>query len=647
MGICWSVFFVLHHSPRIMAQVMSNMGSSSNPMTSDVKIKSDTSIRKLDDKILIFKYSLSDSTRKMIDTQIHSFHLLRLPSIWMQDLGNSYTSAQSLWFMPSLDPSLRLGYTSADLFMLGPHNNVHYNTTRPYTALEYRMGSKQEQSIEIIHTQNISDKWNVHTHYKKQGSPGFYKLQKSNNDLIHLGSDYFSKNSRYRAVFDFNYNKFQQDENGGILSDSFLLDARYRDRRLIPVRANNIGGRQNQSSIRNYFRHYELNFMHEWSLRSKTTDSSKDEVSSYQKKDLIIRQRIYNLSSLHRFKDVLPDVADYEPLSLTAIQNGDSLYSSYRFHRVGTQISLLGKMAIAERPFSLELGYGSETDKIETLVQEERFFNNYITARLEKIRVSIEQWRLEVGLKSYFTGNAKGNVQLNGRMQKQVKSWDVTVSASQSIQEAPYQLSHWATNYSSDSKSFSKQSISLLSADLRHTQTQTRLLLQYTMLGNYIYRDTSLIAQQYEGVIPVSQLQLCKVFHYKKWFLDNDISLQWVSEASPVHIPRWMSRHSMSYRGFAFKSKLQVASGVRVRFNSGYFADQYVPVLYSFVTQYSTRIANWPQLGVFFNFKVKRFRASIALDELQQLVIANNKNYIHYHAQNAMLRFGFNWVFIN
>jgi hypothetical protein len=102
-----------------------------------------------------------------------------------------------------------------------------------------------------------------------------------------------------------------------------------------------------------------------------------------------------------------------------------------------------------------------------------------------------------------------------------------------------------------------------------------------------------------------------------------------------------------AYQNFILKKKLQIATGLETRYNTGYQTDVYNPLIFGFASQQSYKIGNIPQFNYFFNFKVKRFRSSISFDELQQFFVRNNLNYKGYAAQNFIIRFGFHWVFIN
>ena len=65
--------------------------------------------------------------------------------------------------------------------------------------------------------------------------------------------------------------------------------------------------------------------------------------------------------------------------------------------------------------------------------------------------------------------------------------------------------------------------------------------------------------------------------------------------------------------------------------------------------QNSYVLSNDPEVSVFFNFKIKRFRAYVMADQMQLLLNQNTTAIAApgYGLPNVMIRFGFNWVLIN
>jgi len=107
---------------------------------------------------------------------------------------------------------------------------------------------------------------------------------------------------------------------------------------------------------------------------------------------------------------------------------------------------------------------------------------------------------------------------------------------------------------------------------------------------------------------------------------------------------------------------LRLATGVECRYNSPYAPAGYNTIYNRFSYQDTLTINNTPEMCVFVNFKVKRFRAFLMYDNLQQRFAKNailftgspvinrtNGNAIIpvYAAPNSVFRFGFSWAMNN
>ena len=124
-----------------------------------------------------------------------------------------------------------------------------------------------------------------------------------------------------------------------------------------------------------------------------------------------------------------------------------------------------------------------------------------------------------------------------------------------------------------------------------------------------------------------------------------------------------MGKHQLSYEQALFHRRLKIATGIEVRYNTTYHPAGYDALLNKFFYQTTTSISNAPQSAVFLNFRIKRFRAFIIGDNLQEIFVRNTilytgtpvvnfnntgNNYIPlYAAPDALIRFGFTWVMIN
>lgn len=621
-----------------------------NSLSSDQRIVSDTSSKKqitTDDKIKINYFTKADTSKKNLDTGIALLHRNQLLLPWQMDLGNLGSAANNLFFSPNMDAAINLGTNGAIPYIWKDENIKYYGTTRPYTNLYYRLASKQEQQIKLLHTQNITPQWNVAASYQKVGSPGYFKLQKTNHDNAFLNTHYTSTNLRYNLKAVLIYSKIQQDENKGILSEEYLVDKDYRDRRLVPVNGQT-GYSTNRSATTNYYRSAHINLEQQYFVGKAdsiyNTDSSE---KIYQFKPIAgIKHRFYSLFDYYRLNDKYPDSTYNQLLATTK----DSLTAKNFLTRYGNAFSLNGNVTIQQSILQAEAGYGIEVDKINNgIATKNTYINNYLFATIRKDATNNKSWFYTAGLKSYFTGNAIGNSALNILMGKNLNlNSNVFLGLSTTLQSASYIQQNYASNYFRYSTDLKKQSISKIFLTYHNDTYHFQSSINYYTLGNYIYYNpSSLLAQQYGKVIPLIQLQLQKEFVLKQFHLYNEIWIQTLTDNPAIHLPLLMNRHIVFYQNKILKKKLQIATGIEGKYNSGYLADSYNPYLYSFVSQNTRKIYNFLQLSYFFNFKVKRFRASVSFDELQTFFVKNNINYEGYPATNFCMRFGFYWSFIN
>jgi hypothetical protein len=363
-----------------------------------------------------------------------------------------------------------------------------------------------------------------------------------------------------------------------------------------------------------------------------------------------IQHQFYSNFNYARFKDLTPDSTFYFPLELPTFAKRDSVFANQFLNTLGNAFSFIGNIRFKKKILQTEAGYGIELETPHNAYFDKTYLNNFLFAKINKPSLQKNEWQYDAAVKFYFSGErAIGNFNLTTHAGKMISPTigKIDIGFEQSLQSAPYLMADFGTNYLQLKTSFSKQTISKFYLSHSNLKYKTNLHFNYYVIGNYIYRDTSLMAKQDANVIPVLQGLLSKRFVWNKLVFDNDFLLQYASNNSPIQLPNFASRHRVAYESKLIKNKLQTAVGFDFRYHSPFFADHYSPLYFSFVTNYTNKISNYPQAAFFFNFKVKRFRASFAIDELQNFVLKNNMNYHLYPAQNYTFRFGFHWAFIN
>lgn len=608
---------------------------------------------------MYYKYLNSDKIFKP-DTSIHTFHRREYSQPWHRDIGNFGSVSHNLMFTPLPRFGPTLGYHAFDVYRRDIDSLKYYNTNAPYSVFAYNLGSKMEQNAYILHTQNIKPNWNVAASYNKLTSQGYFLMQRTNHDHAMFSTNYQSINRRYTLNAGFTYNKAQQDENGGIIDPSQLDDPEFNERSTVDVRfadaAANAGNRIPRSLITNVVRDWNALIAQSYAWGSVDTTYNDDSTQ--------IRYRFTRRFSLsHEFrmsnkqltyKDKAPDslrYSDYFARSFIGDES-DSVYSRQKLNVVDNRFLLNGFLGKREKPLLFSAGAGFRGDRYSIRFGREAVFKTYlhpyVIGRLQKEALRPGEWFYGADVHFYLAGIAAGNSMVKATAGKDIGNdiGIVEAEVKQSINNAPYTYLRYINTYDTILNDFNKESITQLSASFRSDKLNLTVGVRSYLISNYLYINTLQLPDQYATTFNITQAWLQKLFKLGHFVLDNEVLYQQKTGNAPVNIPQILGRHQLSYERYIFNSALKIATGIEVRYHTPYAPAGYSPIYNRFYYQDTATVTNAPAASVFFNFKIKQFRSYIMLDQGQQFFTTNVITAPWYPAQNAMIRFGFNWVLL-
>ncbi|HRP89464.1 MAG TPA: hypothetical protein PKX92_05450 [Edaphocola sp.] len=608
--------------------------------------------------ILSYKYYGSEVNHEF-DSNLLFFHRNQnLQPVWYIDLGNWGSAANNLSFSPITNPGLRLGYNVWNVYRYNLDSIPFITTTRPYTSFSFMLGSEELQWVEFLHTQNINPNWNFTFKVANNSSDGFFNIQKVSGLNAFLTTNYKSKNQRYKANGAFIANNFKQDENGGIQNDSFLLNTIYKNRALIPVRIDPLGS-TSKSPVSNKQTDLKVFFSHEyaWGKKDSVYNNDSTKVDYTFTPRFSLKHVLDIVSDQHLYKDFGPQAQYYSFVdSFTFKNNKDTVRSRQALFSIDNKFSLNTFLGKDSQQVHLEAGVGLKYDRFGTYVFDfnqpkihKDYMSNFLFGLLRKDALKPGQWAYNAALEFIFTGPAIGNFNTSIHISKNFPSLGaISLGASQSLIAPSLQQEYFKTNFFEIENTFKNNSITQLYGNLYIKGLGLNVSLRNILMGNYIYLDESLKMKQYENVFSILQLSAKKTFYFSKFSLDNEILGQQIAGAAPLHLPALLLRHQLAYKLPMFKGKLDAYIGIEARYNTAYKADGYNAVWNQYFYQNSLTIDNLPALTAFFNFKVKRLRAFVLGDQIQQMVWKKNIiNALGYPAANAHFRFGFNWIMMN
>ncbi len=685
------LFCLLLCSNGAIAQTNQPSGQPSSNLNKTQKDTSKTNTNQWKNEVINITYEKLNSARIFIpDTSLHTFQRMPFIQPWYRDLGNLGSPVSNLFFTPENRVGPTLGYHIFDVYRFDVDSLNFYNTSRPYSVFSYLLGSKLEQTAGIMHTQNIRPNWNFAVEYRKINSPGFYKIQRNNHDNAFFTTNFKSLDKHYTLFAAMVYNKEQHDENGGIAIDTQLTSATYSDRKTIDAVYQNDNYSITRSSVTNVQRDFTILLQHSYTFgRTDTTYNEDSTQYNYKLKPLFsITHKMEMSTEKHTYKDLTPDSLRYVTLfnqNFTSngsgyyAVGGDSVITQQKWFWIDNKLLLNGFIGKEgqETKFSIGLGnrydqfisqpvtvvHDSATKKIySTGLDRNSLVSNYLAGELKKEALHAGEWEYGANTKLFLTGPDAGDFLLNALIGKELKNipGSFVGGFQQQLNSAPYSYTNYENVYTKIFYPFNKESVTMLYATIESPRFRLSGGIRNYIINNYIYLNESESPAQYTIPFNMTQAWIRKVFKMGNFFIDNELVYQQMPANAPINIPAVMGRHQFSYERAMFKKALKIAAGIEVRYNTSYHLAGYDALLNRFFYQNSIYLSNvMPEESVFVNIRIKRFRAFIMCDNLQQLIFNQNtilyagtpvpgSIYIPMYAgPDFTVRFGFSWPLVN
>ncbi len=620
---------------------------------------------KHEDSVTIsFRYL--DSVRQYkLDSSISDFtRRFPVPGTFI-NLGNVGTAARSVLFSPNFSAGFDPGLHAFDIYKYRLEKVRFFNTTRPYSEITYQLGSRVEQIIELMHTQNIRPNWNAAFQYRLINSPGFFKNQKTNHNNYLLNSWFQSKNKRYNNYFVLLGNKMQSAENGGIVDTSdYLNNSIYKDRFNIPTR---LGGDDPFSS--NFFstnigtgnKYNEFTAM----LRQQYDLGKKDSLVTDSTVVPLFYPRLrfehtFQLEKLsYTYQDFTGDSVYYQTYYDTALRRPkDTVLVKDSWKIISNDLSIYQFPDAKNLQQFIKLGLLFQSISGEFSSGRKSFVNTVGHAEYRNKTRNL-QWDIEANGKLFFTGLNKGDYQAYISLQRLLGKKIGTLQLGfENTSRTPSFIfdSRSSFYFLKTAKDFKKENNTHLFASYFLPSFKFRLTGHYYLSTNYTYISDYYQLQQEPALFNVLQIALLKTVRLgKKWNWHTEIYFQQAVGNAPVHIPALYTRNRIAYEGNLGFKNLDIALGAELRYRSPYKADGYSPVQGSFYFQDSITIRNpLPDIAAYIHFRIRPFKAFFRVENLNTArnlegfgFTNNNLVAPNYAMPGLQIRLGVYWGFVN
>ncbi len=633
-------------------------GSGSSPDSLKRRDKYEDSIT------VIFKY-LDSSTYGKLDSSIKDFRQ-RFPipatNIYLGNLGNA---SRSLLFSPNLNAGWDAGFHAFDIYRWKKETTRFIHTTKPYSEINYFLGARTEQMIELLHTQNIKPNWNFSFNYRLMNSPGFFKSQKTNHNNYIVTSWYQSLNKRYNNYFMLVSNKLQSGENGGIIDTiDYLNDPVYKNRYSIPT---NIGGDPDFGS--NFFKPTS-------SSTNRYTESvylMRQQYDFGKKDSLVSDSTIYYLfypklrfehtltieKNKYLYQDFVGDSAYYKKNYDTAL-----LYSTDTFELRENWTVINNDFSIYQFPETknqnqfIKLGITVQNIKAR-LSRFNKSFYNLIAHAEYRNKTRNLKWDIQANGELYLTGLNAADFEATASLQRFIsKKIGYLQLGFQNINRTP---SFIFDNRSSfyllkSSVDFKKENTTHFYASLLQPASKLKLSGHYFLLTNYTFIKNFYRLSQESSLFNVLQISLEKTIRVgKKFNWHSEVYFQQVVGNAPVNLPLIFTRNRFAYEGPTKFKNLDIAFGTEVRYHTPYKADGYSPALGQFYYQETVTIKNQiPEISAYFHFRIRPMKFFIRAENLNTVRNLGGFGFTNniietqgYPNPGLQLRLGLWWSFVN
>ncbi|MCW5905428.1 MAG: hypothetical protein KIT64_07540 [Chitinophagaceae bacterium] len=610
------------------------------------------------DSITIFYKYYDSSAIRTLDSSINDFAKKFAQPYYYQNNGNYGTAARSLLFNPLMKAGWDAGFHQFDIYDYTIENTKFFQTTRPYTELAYILGSKAEQTINVLHTQNKKSNFNFALAYRFINSPGSYKTQNNNHNNIRFNAAYHTNNRKYAAMLIWVSNKHVSSENGGLRDASFLDSLSFNNPFQLETRLGASGAfSQNpfntNISTGNMYKNSTILFRHYFDIGKK--DSVFNQQDSVYNKIFYARFRLQHIFKLRNYHYTFIDKnvvdSNYQKYLGLSLPNNDNISLKNKWNIVENELSII---TFPDKNNQAQfLKAGTVIQNIKETSSDTITHNNYnlsLTAEYRN-RTKNNVWDIEANSHLYLAGLNSGDYAIMATLKRTLsKKFGYLALGFQNVNRTPSAIFELGNFMVKPNNISNKENTIRLFAGYENPIKNFSLSAEYFLVNNYTYFDSMFSAKQESTLFNVIHIAATKKIALAKhinWYAE--LHVQQATANAPINLPLILTRNRFAFEGNFF-TNLFLSTGLELRYYTNYKPSGYSPLTGQFFYQNSYSVANRPEINLFLNFRIKSFKAYMRLENLNTLIPGKGKyNFVsqNYAANGLWFRTGIWWNFVN
>jgi hypothetical protein len=579
-----------------------------------------------------------------VDTALNFFH--NYNPIFQKSISNTFTgnlggAYQSNNFFKRDGDSDFYFMRAFDLYAKLPQDIKYFNTTTPYTLLDYSQSENKniqnETRFNAFHSQNVNKDFNFTFFYDQSKATGQYRNQENKYHTIGLYSSYGS--DRWVSHFNVLFNRLQNQENGGLSEeDPDLNEFTETDVYLV-----NLESAASKISNSSFFWNNEY--------RIGKTEEKEDSLGNIF--DVFIPRtgffyQVEYSGNERAYADEEAHLDFYRNTYIDSAATNDVV----GFNRLTNTFQLKFYEAPDRKyTFSKRAYIGHDLIRIkmpvDTVLQTFKHSNTFVGGGIS--RDEGEFWKWGANGKIYLTGYRSGQTELNAFIYKPFRIGKDTTSLRLSGElntivpdyfEQSFSSNHYAWN-----NRFDNTNEMILKGEIHSQKHKLTLGADYALIGNYIFNNAEALPQQGSAELLVLSAYINKTIESEHWLLNAQVLWQKGNQESYLHLPDLSGYFSLNYKTIISKV-LYTQLGADVRYHNEFYADAYDPASGRYYWQNQKKTGNYPFVDLHANLKLKRTRVFFQwLNAASDLLEGNFWAAPDYPLYRRTFRLGVAWTF--
>jgi hypothetical protein len=660
----------------------------------------------------LYEEDLYLNTKREIhpDTSVHNFHkysIIQRNDYTYQDLGNMGTASQSIFYQEPNQIGSRWGITAYESYIRRPSEVPYFNTLAPYADIYLVQGGQGKSWLDIDLSRNINPDWNVSIFYRRLSSNKVINRAFRRNDeqmehqTFSFTNRFFSKNHRYKMLAHFSWYDHNILETGGVKSTISLegfsnqnaIDTLLQlDNSELDYNLPKFGDVVQYGRTFHIYQQYSITKGGQLEIFQLTDYSQNTNRYGNNAEEYTANIDFYNQFS--DFPSVLATNGFTYRTAFAQLENKAGIKGRINNFQYRTFAKLRNYQVRYDFPFAqgeiqtsqkidiapeLFVGgglryflntkandkldniddYKKERQALDSLSKQDSTTINFLPSTSVKDNsisvISYIDASAEYQLVSELVGDYRVSAEwIRNNLTVGLNRTVYSPSLAQQYSFQP-QLRWQNDNFvrtTSDkiyaSFEFNPLKLPFLSSVDSAYKISLRPYVSASTIQNLVYNDSNSVARQTSKATQPISAGLVMKGSYNKLHALLDFRYNRNLGEDLVRMPPVFINFMFFYKDRLFNNAMEAEIGTDIHFQSKYKADAYNPLIQQFHLQEKYNVGGFPQMDLFFNFKVSRAKITLKVNNV--LLDAAGQGYYDtplYIAQPRAVEVVINWLFFN